>query len=92
LAVKEGHRLIVQIDCDREDANSRGLSQTLGGTYADQSIEIAHNDALAHEAFDDYIYGNGDHNDDIDWDGSVSFDVSAISNSSAANTLFEDRL
>jgi len=45
------------------------------------------NDALA-LAHDDFNFNIEDHNDDVDWDDSVSFDVSAISYSSAANSLF----
>ena len=44
----------MQIDYDREDADSRGFSQQIGGSYTDQSIEIAHNNdvhALAHKGF-----------------------------------------
>ena len=71
----------------RKDA---GLSQqhTGSNTLTDQSNESAFkNDALA-LAHDDFNYDIEDHNDDVDWDDSVSFDVSTISNSSAANSLF----
>ena len=73
---------------DESRKNAQLCQQQHSSSLTDQSIESIHdNDPLA-LADDDFNYETTeDPKDDIDWEGSVSLDVSAISNSSTANSF-----